>query len=54
MQRLFFNFADGFLFMPLISDEGRLLQVTAGIKAGSGRKSADVTENELDTIMTPL
>lgn len=37
-----------------ISDEGRLLQVTAGIKVGSGRKSADGTERELDTIMTPL
>ena len=42
------------LFTPLISDEGRLLQVMAGIKVGSGRKSADVTENQLDTIMTPL
>lgn len=28
--------------------------MTAGIKVGSGRKSADGTENELDTIMTPL
>lgn len=35
-------------------DEGRLLQVTAGIKVGSGRKSADGTERELDTIMTPF
>jgi len=35
-------------------DEGRLLQVTAGIKVGSGKKSADGAENELDTIMTPF
>ncbi|KAL9971302.1 hypothetical protein ACROYT_G023811 [Oculina patagonica] len=35
-------------------EEGRLLQVTAGIKVGSGRKSADGTEKELDTIMTPF
>lgn len=35
-------------------EEGRLLQVTAGVKVGSSRKSADGTENDLDTIMTPL
>lgn len=35
-------------------EEGRLLQVTAGIKVGSRRKSVDGTENGLDTIITPL
>jgi len=35
-------------------EEGRLLQVTAGIKVGSRRKSVDGTENGMDTIITPL
>ena len=35
-------------------EDGRLLQVTAGVKVGSNRKSAGGTENELDTILTPL
>ena len=39
-------------FNLLTSDEGRLFQVTAGIKVSSGRKSAD--GEEVDTIMTPL
>lgn len=45
-----------FFFKMIFSflEEGRLLQVTAGVKVGSSRKSADGTENDLDTIMTPL
>lgn len=35
-------------------EEGRLLQVTAGIKVGSHRKAVDGIEYELDTIITPL
>lgn len=38
----------------LISEEGRSLQVTAGIKVGSLKRSADSTEPELETMMTPL
>lgn len=40
--------ADG----ELRQDEGRLFQVTAGIKVSSGRKSAD--GEEVDTVMTPF
>ena len=34
--------------MNFVSEEGRLLQVTAG------RKSAGGSESDLDTVMTPL
>ena len=37
-----------------ISEEGRSLQVTAGIKVGSLKRSADCTEAEVETMMTPL
>ena len=40
--------------MNFISEEGRLLQVTAGIRVSSGRKSAGGSESDLDTVMTPL
>ena len=41
-------------YIPFISEEGRLLQVTAGIKVGSLKRSADNTEPEVETMMTPL
>ena len=40
--------------MNFISEEGRLLQVTAGIRVSLGRKSAGGSESDLDTVMTPL
>lgn len=36
------------------NEEGRLLQVTAGIRVSSGRKSAGGSESDLDTVMTPF
>lgn len=36
------------------NEDGRLLQVTAGIKITSGRKSAGGTESDFDTLMTPF
>ncbi|XP_015748166.1 PREDICTED: uncharacterized protein LOC107327953 [Acropora digitifera] len=35
-------------------EEGRSLQVTAGIKVGALKRSADSTEAEVDTMMTPF
>lgn len=35
-------------------EEGRSLQVTAGIKVGSLKRSADCTEAEVETMMTPF
>ena len=40
--------------MNFVSEEGRLLQVTAGIRVSSARKSAGGSESDLDTVMTPL
>ena len=40
--------------MNFVSEEGRLLQVTAGIRVSTGRKSAGGSESDLDTVMTPL
>ena len=35
-------------------DDGRLLQITAGIKLSSKRSSSDVKQNDQDIISTPL
>ena len=35
-------------------DDGRLLQITAGIKLSSKRFSSDVKQNDQDIISTPL